>query len=95
MSYRQRSQLDATLLYESSVNLKLYTLAYPILSPPTFSLLYNSIFSPCFGVPDVLLTLRILPISKGIFAVDIVSVSLGFSISRIVVEILSTSYPLT
>ena len=49
----------------------------------------------CFGVPDTLLTLKIFPISKGIFTVDIVSVSLGFSTSIIVVEVLSTSYPLT
>ena len=82
-------------MYEASVKLKLYTRALPIIVPVEFRWSYKSIVSLFFGVPDTLLTLILFPISKGILAVLISSVSLGFSTSMIVVDILSTSYPLT
>ena len=51
--------------------------------------------NPIAGVPWTLLTRTLLPISNGIEALEIVLVDLGFSTSRIVVEVFSISNPRT
>ena len=82
--------------YDASVTLNVYTLALPIADPESpFLLLYNEIGYLSLGAPAALLTLKIFPISNGIFTLDTFLVSLGFATSRMVVPILTTSYPFT
>ena len=95
MSYKDKSQLVDAPVYAASVKLKVYTLASPILVPNPPNLEYNPTAYLCAGAPDTLLTLKLFPISKGMFTFDTDWVFLGFSTSKIVVEIFSTSYPLT
>ena len=70
MSYKYKSQLVDAPVYAASVKLKVYTLASPILVPNPPNWVYSPTVYLCAGTPDTLLTLKLFPISKGMFTLD-------------------------
>ena len=94
------------MVYGASDKENEYTLATPICVPlPAVALdpllLSNNLtvlvfwFNANQGVPCTLLIFNFVPNSKGTSELSVLSVSLGFSTSTIVVDIVSISYPFT
>ena len=104
ISYKEDSNTVEESAYPTFFNLMSYNLATPTCNPlpsPTVTVLllkrltYESVPIPTGGEPLTWLSSICLPTLNGDASFLIVSVVLGFSTSKVVVPIVSTSYPRT